>query len=181
MRPDEITFSAASPGSPAALVGELFNHAAGIKLLHVPYKALPGALMDVIAGQIQLGFTVPPLAIPQLKAKRLRHLAIATGTRSGLLPEVPTFTELGYPAVVATGWYALVAPAGTPAHIVQRVYSEVARALKLPDIAPRIPQLGMEVIGSSPAECGEFIRAEQAKWAKFIKTANIRIDTSAGP
>lgn len=180
-RPGEITFSAASPGSPAALVGELFKHTAGVNLLHVPYKALPGALMDVVAGQIHLGFTVPPLAIPQLQAKRLRHLAIATQERSAVLPEIPTFGELGYGAVVATGWYGMLAPAGTPGHVVARVHAEVTRALKLPDVRTRVLGLGMDPVGSSPAETTEFIRAEQAKWARFVKAANIKIDTSAGP
>ena len=179
-RPGELTFSAASPGSPAAMVGELFKVTAGVNLLHVPYKALPAALVDVVAGQVQLGFTVAPLAIPQANAKRLRMIAIASSARSAVVPEVPTFTELGYANVVATGWYSLLAPNATPSAVVDRIHREFVNALKLDDVAQRVLRLGMDRVGSSPSECGEFIRAEQVKWAKFIKAANIKIDTSLG-
>jgi tripartite-type tricarboxylate transporter receptor subunit TctC len=179
-RPGELTFSAASPGSPAAMVGELFKLTAGVNLLHVPYKTLPAALIDVIAGQVQLGFTVAPIAIPHAQTKRLRMLAIASSKRSAVAPETPTFSELGYPNVVATGWYALIAPATTPAPIVNRINGAFVKALKLPDVHQRVLTLGMDSVGSTPAECGEHLRAEQVKWAKFIKDANIKIDTSLG-
>lgn len=179
-RPGELTFSAASPGSPAAMVGELFKLVAGVNLLHVPYKALPAALTDVIAGQVQLGFTVAPLAIPQANVKRLRMLATASSKRSAVVPEVPTFSELGYPSVVATGWYALIAPLATPASAVNRINGEFVKALRLPEVQQRVLTLGMDSVGSTPAQCGEHLRAEQVKWTKFIKAANIKIDTQAG-
>jgi tripartite-type tricarboxylate transporter receptor subunit TctC len=176
-RPGEVTFGAGPAGSTLHLVGELFKQAAGIDLLHVPYKGLPAALTDIIAGQVQTGFTSPSLAMPQVDAKRLRLLALTSAQRFVALPDYPTLTELGYPTVVATGWYALLAPAATPKPVITRLHAEFTKALAVPEVRTRVLQLGLEPVASSPAECAAFLSAEVAKWASFIKSANIKIDT----
>lgn len=178
-RPGEITFGAGPAGSTLHLVGELFKQAAGIDLLHVPYKGLPAALNDIIAGQVQTGFTAPSIAMPQVNAKRLRLLALTSAQRFVALPDYPTLTELGYPTVVATGWYALLAPAATPKSVITRLHAEFTKVLAVPDVRTRVVQLGLEPVASSPAECAAFLSAEVAKWASFIKSANIKIDTQS--
>jgi tripartite-type tricarboxylate transporter receptor subunit TctC len=180
-RPGALNFSASAAGSPAHMVSELFKLSAGVNLVHVPYKSLPAALTDLLAGQVQVAFTVAPLAVPQIAAKRVRALAITAPVRSTVIAGLPTFVELGMPNIVATGWYGLLAPAGTPPTVVNRLHEEIVRILNLPDVRQRVAALGLEVAGYSPRQYADFIGVELAKWARVVKDADLKIDPQGNP
>lgn len=175
-KPGQLNYGASAAGSAGHLIGEMFKNMAGVNIVHVPYKNLPAALTDLIGGQVQVGINVAPLVIPQMKANKVRGLAVTTAKRSAVAPELPTIAESGLPEFAAPGWYGLMAPAGTPAPIIATLHGEVVKALKLPDVLERFAALGLEPVGNSPQEFGAYIRSELAKWAKVVKDANIKVD-----
>lgn len=175
-KPGAINFGSGGSGSPAHLIGEMFRVETGTNMVHVPYKTVANAVTDLIAGQIQMMFVVSTAAVPQVQAGRIRGLGVTSLKRSPVVPELPTLDEQGVRGFEATAWYGFVAPAGTPAAIVSRLHEEVVKALKQPDVAQRLANLGLDIIGSSPQEFGEFIRMELAKWAKYAKASGARLD-----
>ncbi len=174
-QPGKLTYGSAGNGSTTHLAGELLSEMAGVKLLHVPYRGGAPALTDVIGGQIQLLFLALPPAMPQIKAGKLRTLAVTSPKRSPALPQVPTIAET-VPGYEATNWYGLLAPARTPPAIVDKLFKDVSAALHTPEVAARIESQGADVVGSKPAEFTAYLRTEIAKWTKVIKSAGIRAE-----
>ena len=144
--------------------------------MHVPYKGGGPALTDVIGGQVQALFSIALAAMPQVKAGRVRALAITSAQRSAVAPELPTVAESGYPGFEVIGWFGWLAPAQTPKEIVARLNREIVAVLKQPEMRERLVTLGSDPVGNTQQQFGDFIRAERDKWAKVIKQADIRID-----
>ncbi len=168
----------ASSGNAAAqhLSGEAFKVAAGIDMLHIPYKGSAPALTDLIGGQVQLMFDSMPSSMPFIKSGQIRALAVTTPQRSSALPDVPTIAESGYPGFNMSTWYGVWAPAGTPAAIVQRVSSEIAAIVRAPDVRAQLDKLGAEPVGNTPAEFTAFTKAELVKWAVIVKQSGAKVD-----
>ncbi len=184
--PELVAYAKAKPGMAYGstglgganhLAGEFLSMMTGIKLTHVPYKGSAAALTDVLSGQLPMMFDTPITSIPQLKAGKLRAIGFTGIRRSPQLPDVATFDELGLKGFEVSSWQGILAPAGTPKPIVDRLYREAAKALKMPDVVERLgTQGGNELIGSSPAEFAALIKSEIAKYAKVIKDAGIRVE-----
>ena len=153
--------------------GELFSGMAGIKMVHIPYKGGAPAMIDLLAGQIQLIFSSAPTAVPQVKAGRIRGLAVTTARRSVVLPELPTIAEAGLPGFEADNWYGVVTTMKTPRAIIDRLNAEIVRALHAADVKQALLTQGLEVRTSTPHEFGAYMKSEFEKWAKVIKDAGI--------
>lgn len=168
----------ASPGAGSAphLSLELFIATTGAPLVHVPYKGDAPAVTDMMGGQIPAGFNAIGTSLPHVKAGKLRPVAVVAKERFPELPDVPTFAELGYPAVDANTWFGLVAPAGTPAEVVQRLNKEINEVLKEPEVRAKFAGQGGVPVGGSPADFDKFIRADIAKWEKLVKERNIKAE-----
>jgi tripartite-type tricarboxylate transporter receptor subunit TctC len=172
-RPKEIDYSSTSPGSSSSLTAAAFKAAAHIDIVQIPYRTMGTALLDVIAGQVQLCMSVGPNAVSQIKAGRIRPLAVSTPKRSAVLPDIPSFTELGYPQVDVTAWYGLIARAGTPPEIIERLSKLVIRALQDPEVRKKYLVAALEPVGDTPREFGEFMKADLARWQRAAKAANL--------
>jgi tripartite-type tricarboxylate transporter receptor subunit TctC len=175
-RPGQLNYAGSGQGAAAHLAAELFKSMAKVDIVHVPYKSAGPALVDLIAGQNQLMFATALSVQPFMKTDRLRALAVTTGKRSRLFPELPTIAEAGVPGFEATTWHGVLVAAGTPAPIVTRLNTELNRALHMPDVRERLTGLGAEIIGGTPREFADHIKAEIPKWAKVIKDANVKLD-----
>ena len=175
-RPGVMNYGSGGGGSPGHLIGEMLRLQTGINIVHVPYKSLAQAVTELVSGQLQLMFVVSTAAMPQLQAGRIRGLAIASARRSNVVPDVPTMAEAGIRDFEATGWYGILAPAGTPAPITARLHDEIAKALKLPDVVQRLAGLGLDTVGSSQQEFGEFVRTELAKWSRIAKASGAKVE-----
>jgi len=158
------------------LAGELFKLRAGLDMTHIPYKGTGPAITDLLSGQISMMFSTAPPALPHVKSGRLRALAVTAGKRSPLLPDLPTVAEGGLAGFEATGWSGFIAPARTPAAVVEKLSQEIARVLALPDVREKLVQSGVEPVGSRPAEFGAFVARELAQWSKVIRDANLRAE-----
>ncbi|MFO0440625.1 MAG: tripartite tricarboxylate transporter substrate binding protein [Betaproteobacteria bacterium] len=174
-RPGQLNYASASTGGMPHLAGELFNLMAGVKMVHVPYKGAAPATTDLLAGQVQLMFNNMLSAMPQVKAGRLRALAVTSTRRSNALPELPAIAET-LPGYEASGWYGLLAPAATPREAVARINSETSRIMKLPEVAQRLAGDGVEAVGTTPGQFAAYLRAEIEKWGRIVKTAGIKAD-----
>ena len=180
-RPGDLNYGGPAAGSSGHLIFEMFKFMARVNIMHVPYKTQAAQLTELIGGQVQIGIIAAPLAIPQMKANRIRGLAVTTAKRSTVVPDLPTIAESGVPGFDAPGWYGLLAPAGTPAPVIATLHGEVVKAVKLPDVLERFAALALEPVGNSPQEFGDYIRGELAKWARLVKDANIKVDTQGLP
>jgi tripartite-type tricarboxylate transporter receptor subunit TctC len=174
-KPGTISFGSSGNGSSTHLSGELFKSMAGVDLVHVPYKGAALAVVDILAGQIMLGFDTLA-ALAHVKAGRLKALAISTSTRSPLLPEVPTVAEAGVPGYETSSWNGIVLPAGTPRAIVSRLNAETLKALAVPDVRERMQANGNTPSPTTPEAFGSFIRQERARWGKVIRDARIQVE-----
>ena len=174
--PGKLSFGSAGNGGGTHLAGELFNMQAGTHLLHVPYKGSAPAMTDLLGGQVQFMFSDAPTALPQIKAGKVRAIAVASARRSALLPDVPTVAESGLPGYEAYSWAAFMAPAGTPKDIVQRLSVDIGKALSDPQVKQRLHDAGAEAMPSTPEVFDKMLQAEIAKWAKVVRTANIQIE-----
>ena len=172
-QPGKLTFGSSGAGNAGHLAGELFSTMAGIKMVHVPYKGGAPAMLDLVGGRIQLIFSSAPTAVPQLKAGRIRGLAVTTAKRSAALPDLPTVAEAGLPGFEANNWYGVVTVMRTPRPIVDRLNAEIGRALNSPDTRQLLLAQGLEVRTSTPQEFGAYMRSEFDKWARVIKDAGI--------
>jgi tripartite-type tricarboxylate transporter receptor subunit TctC len=172
-KPGTVSYASFGTGSPQHVAGELLQIAAGVKFIHVPYKS--GGLMTtgLLSGEVNFMFLGLSPALPHVKSGRLRTLAVASGRRDPAAPDVPTFSEAGVPGVVADNWLGFFTTGGTPKNIVDRLNSEIVKAVRAPDTAERIVQQGLEITATSPAEFAAFYRGELAKIAKLVKTAGI--------
>jgi len=174
-RPGQLNYASASTGGMPHLAGELFNTMTGAKLVHIPYKGAAPATTDLLAGQVQLMFNNMLSAMPQVKAGRLRAVAVTSSKRSSAAPELPTITET-VPGYEASGWYGVLAPAAMPRELINRVNAEVNRIMKLPDVTQRLAGDGVEAVGITPEQFGAYLRAEVAKWNRVVKAAGIKAD-----
>jgi tripartite-type tricarboxylate transporter receptor subunit TctC len=147
---------------------------AGIDLLHVPYKGMAPALNDLLGGQVSMMAVSMSSGLKQVQAGKLRALGVASLRRSAAAPDIPTIAEQGLPGFEALSWYALMAPAGTPKTIVDRIAAECARALRAPDVRERLVALGADPVGNSPAELAEMLKRESARWGELVRKAGIR-------
>ena len=168
-KPGMLNFGSGGTGSPAHLIGEMFRLQTGINIVHVPYKTVPQAVIDLMSGQVQLMFVVSTAAVPQLKAGRIRGLGVTSLKRSPVLPNLPTLDEQGVRGFEATAWYSFIAPAGTPQAVIDKIHDEVVADLKIPEVRDRITELGLDPVGSTPQAFGVFMKSELVKWAKVVK------------
>lgn len=173
-RPGQLTFASAGNGTGSHLSGELFKQLAGVDLLHIPYKGVAPALVDVISGQVSMSFPSILTSLPQVRSGRLRALAVSGARRSVALPELPTMMEAGVKDYESATWYGIVAPVATPAEIVNKLAAEVAAILNQPDTRERIAQDGADPVGSTPRQFGAFMKSEIEKWRKVIRAAGIQ-------
>jgi len=175
-KPGKLTAALVSVGSVPHLLTELLKSAAGIDILEVPYKGGSPAMTDVMGGQVDMFFSVLPLVLQQINSGKLRALAVASDRRSALLPDVPTMREAGYPEVSGSAWNGIVAPAGVPQAVVQKLSAEFAKVLERSDTRENFGAMGMEPGGGSPDAFARFLHAESEKWAAVVKAANIRAE-----
>lgn len=171
--PGRLNYSSSGIGSPIHMSTELFQIATGTRMIHIPYKGMGAAYVDLLAGRIQLSFATIISSLSHVSAGRLRALAVTPPKRAPALPDVPTLGEAGVPVVVVN-WYGLIAPAGTPMAIVNRISGETAKATQSPDMMKRLVAEGSEAVGGSPQAFAAHIRAEHDQWSKVIKHAGIR-------
>ena len=175
-RPGEILFGSPGNGSNNQLGAEMLNIVAGIKTLHVPYKGAGPAITDLLAGHLQFMFTTIPPALPQVKAGRLRALAVAGAKRSALLPELPTTAEQGARGVEAASWNGILLPAGAPRDIITRLHAEIGVVMKQSEVIERLAGAGVEAAMMSPEEFAAYIESETARYAKVVKSSGARVD-----
>jgi len=175
-KPGSLDGASAGLGTTPHLALELFSSLAHVKIVHVPYKGSGQAMIDLIAGQVQLGFANVMGALPHVRAGKLRGLAVTSGKRSAALPEIPTIVESGVPGYEASSWHGWLAPAGTPEPIVNKLATELATAIKSRELAERLTDDGGELVGSSPERFRRMLIVEIARWRKVVKEANVRIE-----
>src|SRR5881296_570333 len=174
--PGGITFASPGNGTVSHLAGELLQRAAGVKLTHVPYKGASQALTDTLGGQVQSFMSSVPSALSQIRAGRLRAIAVTSANRAQELPDAPTIAESGYGGFEANTWYGLLAPAGTPVPIVATLNAEVNRALRTPEVRGRLAAEGGDALGGSPEQFASFLRAEHAKWSRVVKESGAKAE-----
>jgi len=175
-RPGALNFASGSTGSAGHLAGELFKTMAHVDMAHIPYKGAAPAVVDLMAGQVSLMFDNLASALPNIKAGRVRALAVTTLRRSPMLPELPTISEAGLRGFDVATWFGVLAPAGTPPEIVSKLNAEIVRILNTPAMKERLAALGAEPVGNKPEEFAAFIKAEIPKYARVIKASGARAD-----
>ncbi len=175
-KPGDITFASAGQGTSQHLSGEVFRLMTGADLTHVPYKGSAPAIQDVMGGQVPMSFETVTVALPQIKAGKVKAVAVTSARRSAQLPDVPTLAEAGVPGFDVSSWQALYLPAGTPPAIVAKLNAEVQKIVAQPEVKARMESLGLEYAPNTPAQFTEFQKAEQARWAKVIKDGNVKPD-----
>ena len=174
--PGKLNMASSGNGTSIHLAGELFKSMTGTYMVHFPYKGSGPALLDLVGGTMDLMFDNLPSALPHVKAGKLVALAVTSSARSAALPAVPTVAEAGVKGFEATSWFGLLAPAGTPADIVQRIQQESAKALASPALRERLLSQGAIPGGMPPAEFGRFIATETKKWAAVVKSSGAKVD-----
>jgi len=174
--PGELNFGSTGVGSGLHLIGELFKTEAGIDIVHVPYKGVAQALPEIMSGKVQLAFNTIPAFLPHVKAGRLKALLITATARSPLLPDVPTTVEIGLPGVLGMGWHAVVAPAGTPQEIVDKLNLTLVETIQKPAMRSALIAQGAQPVGSSPEDLKFFMQDEAKKWARVIRASGARAE-----
>ena len=175
-KPGELNYASSGSGSGAHLFVEMFASMAGVKLQHVPYKGAAPATTATLSGETIFMFENIVTTLPLARAGKLRALAVTTATRSAAAPEMPTLAEAGVPGYDANAWFGIFAPAGTPQAVVNRLSSEIAKIVKMPDTRDRFLSLGAEPAGSTAEQFGAFFRNEVVKWAKVVKASGARVE-----
>jgi len=171
-----LNYASSGSGSLIHLTGELFKASTGVDMVHIPYKGIAASYPDLFAGQIQLTFASIISATPHIKSGKLRALAVTSRTRARNMPELPPLAEAGVPGFEVVQWYGMLAPAGTPSAIVERVQRAVAGALAQADVIARMASEGSEPVGSAPRDFAAHIKGEHAKWSNVIRQAGIRAE-----
>jgi len=175
-KPGQLNYASSGNGSTQHLAGELFKQLTGTNIVHVPYKGSGDAIKDLLAGVVAMNFDTMPPVLPHIQAGKLRGLAISTPKRVAQLPDVPTFVEEGINGFDVTNWYGIMAPAGTPRDIVQKVNADANKAMQVPEVRARLESVGTQMREESAAEFEAYMKAEVAKYAKLIKELNVRIE-----
>jgi len=175
-KPDDFKYGSSGVGSTQHIAGEGFNLAAGVKSVHIPYKGSSQAHLDLIGGNIQIMFDTTSSAMSQIKAGKLKPLAVTTATRSAELPQVPTLAEAGVTGFEMSTWYGMFVTSGTPPEVTARLQSELAKILKLPDVQTRLKGLGGEPGSLSPEQFSQMNRQDYEKFGALIKQANIKLE-----
>ncbi|MFL6565447.1 MAG: Bug family tripartite tricarboxylate transporter substrate binding protein [Burkholderiales bacterium] len=176
-KPGALNFGSPGNGSQAHVGVELLKMQLGLDLVHLPYQGVGPAMKDLLGGRLQLMLAQVPAALPQIKAGKLRALGVARGAPHASLPEVPTIAAAaGLPGYEAVSWYALMAPAGTPKDVVEKIHSDVAKVLQFPEVRERLAGMGAEPSGEAPAELAKRIKVEYDRWGEVVRKANIKAD-----
>lgn len=175
-KPGQLNYGSAGNGSALHLAGEMFNSLARVKLVHVPYKGVTGAFSDLLGGQISIMFPGAPIALPQVRAGKLRALGTTGAGRTPAAPELPPIGESGLPGYEVSVWYGMLASAGTPAAVINRLHSEISKIVQLPEIKERWAVLGAEPLYNTPEQFAAFLKADLGKWAKVVRDSGAKID-----
>ena len=175
-KPGQVSYASAGPGTPHHIAGEMFKSMAGVDMLQVPYKGTGPALIDLLAGRVQFMSVEAVAALPHVKAGKLKALGVAPPQRNQLAPDVPTVAEAGLPGFEVTSWYGVVAPKGVPRQAAATLAGAISKALETPGFREKLSGMGATPVGGTPEQFGELLTRENAKWAKAIKDANIRLE-----
>ncbi len=175
-QPGKFNYASSGNGSTQHLAGEMFKQLTGTSIVHVPYKGSGDAIKDLLAGVVAMNFDTMPPVMPHIQAGKLRGLAISTPRRLAQLPEVPTFIEEGISGFDVANWYGVMAPAGTPRDIVQKLNADINKAMQVPEVRARLEGVGTQLREQSPAEFEAYMKAEVVKYAKLIKDTGVRIE-----
>jgi tripartite-type tricarboxylate transporter receptor subunit TctC len=173
-RPGALAFGSAGPGNATHLAGELFNSMAGTRMLHVPYKGSGPGLIDLMSGQIQVMFANITAGLPHMRTQRVRALAVTGPKRTAQAPDIPTVAEAALPGYAVTSFFGVLAPAGTPAAIIAKLYADIVKAVHTADVQASLAAEGAEALGSTPEEFAAYIRAEIPRWAAAVKMAGLQ-------
>ena len=174
--PQKLAYASSGIGGAPHLAGELFKSVANLSMVHIPYKAASAALIDIVAGNIELSFASMPSALGLVKAGKLRPVAVTSLKRSVVVPELPTVAESGFPGFETAAWQGLVAPPKLPDPILRRIHAEVAKAARSPELRKTLLADGSEPIGNTPEEFRAWATAEIAKWTKVVKAIGVKVD-----
>jgi tripartite-type tricarboxylate transporter receptor subunit TctC len=174
--PDKLSYGSVGSGSASHLTMELLKSQAQVAIVHVPYKGFPPVVQDLLAGQIHATFAIVPAVLGQIKAGKLKGLAVTSAKRSSLAPDIPTLAEQGFPQFDATAWIGLLAPAGLPGAITERLAAETQRIMRVPEVRQALGSQGFEVVGGTPDEFAAFIRAETEKWTRIVKLTGAKAE-----
>jgi tripartite-type tricarboxylate transporter receptor subunit TctC len=172
----KMSFASSGSGTSIHVSGELFKSMTGIDMEHIPYKGRATAIPDVLGGRVTMMFDNMPSSLPLVREGKLRALGVTSAKRSAAAPDIPTIAEQGLPGFDAVSWFALFAPAGTPKPVVDKLQREVSRILKLPDVAKRLAELGLDADGGTPEELAAYQRSEITKWAKVVKDSGAKAE-----
>jgi tripartite-type tricarboxylate transporter receptor subunit TctC len=175
-KPGALNYASSGSGTITHLAGELFKMLGHVNIVHVPFKGGAPALTALMSGEVQMSYENSLIVLPHIRAGKLRALAVTGAQRSKLMPELPTIAEAGLPGYAASGWYGFVVPAAVPKDIVVRLNADLTRILHMPDVVERLSGQGAEPVGDTAEQFGAFIRAEIDKWARLVKTANMKAD-----
>ena len=173
-KPGKLNFASTGPGSMPHLAGELFKIAAGIDIVHVPYKGAAPAVNDIVGQQVEMVFLDIPVLLPQVQSGKVKPIAIGSRERVPSLPDVPTTAELGLPQIEAENWYGMVAPAATPPAVIAKLHKATVDALKTAEVRDKLVSQGAILVGNTPEEFATYIQSEIDKWGKVAKAANIK-------
>jgi tripartite-type tricarboxylate transporter receptor subunit TctC len=176
-RPGQLNYGTGSVGSNPHLAMELFLAMSKLKITHVPYRGIGPAMIDLVAGQVQVMMANILAALPHMRNGRILAHGVSSAKRSPVIPEVPTIAEAGVPGYEVVQWFGILAPAGTPREVVARLHSASVRALQDPVVKERFLADGGETVGNSPEEFAKIIRSDFEKWGKLVKVAGIKVDT----
>ncbi len=174
--PGKLSYGSVGAGSGSHLTMELLKSQAKIDLVHVPYRGFPPAVQDLLAGNIHATFAIVPAVLPNVKAGKLKAIAVTSEKRSELAPDVPTVAEQGFPRFDATVWIGLLAPAGLPKDVFEKLAAETQRGMADPELRKRLGSLGFQVVGGTPDQFAEFIRSETKKWGDIVKLTGAKAE-----
>lgn len=175
-KPGALDYGSGGNGSSLHLAAELFKQQAGVNIQHIPYKGTNDLISDLLTGRVPISFMSPLIAKEHVRQGKLIALGVTSPQRSASWPDTPTVAEAGVPGYAVEAWYAILAPKGTPKPVVDKLSGEIAKAVQSPDVKARLATLGNESVGSTPAEAEKYIAEEADRWARLLKTANIRAD-----